>query len=288
MTEPELYHFLIREADGSARKIAYWSWGNKAAPKVLFCVHGMTRNGRDFDFLARHFGDDYRIICPDVAGRGKSDWLKDKSGYHNFTYAADMLRLTQLLKLPEIYWLGTSMGGLIGILIAASQPGLIKKMALNDIGPFIPKSALKRIAEYTGQNPVFPDLEAAKKYFRAIYAPWGVKNDEDLEHMMTYSLVGGAGELTIGNDPGIGANFRDEKGDLKELPDFDLWEFWDKITCPVLVLRGETSDIFPKEVAEKMRDRGPKAKVIEFPGIGHAPSLMEESQVRVLTEWFNA
>ncbi len=284
MTEPQLYSFLVRENDGSGRIVGYWSWGDVAAKKVIFCLHGMTRNGRDFDFLARRFMPDFRVICPDVAGRGTSGWIKDKSGYHNFTYAVDMLRLISFLRLQEIYWIGTSMGGLIGMIVAALRPGVIRKMVINDVGPFITKEALKRIAEYTGKNETFPDVAAAKVHFKKIYSPWKV-NDFALEHMMKYGLNAVPGGFAMNNDPGIGAAFRDEKGNLKDFPDMDLWQYWEKITCPVLLLRGAESDILSEETAEKMTQTGPRARLIEFPGIGHAPSLMEEAQVEEVSGW---
>lgn len=286
--EPLLNYFTIpvTEFNKQERKLAYWECGDKNNKKILFCVHGMTRNARDFDYLAMELAKTYRIICPDVPGRGKSDWLLDKAQYHNFNYALDIIGLIRHLGFTEVDWVGTSMGGLIGMAIASTTPGLIKKMVINDIGPFIPKDALRRIGEYAGSNPIFNNLDEVRKYFEVIYKPWSITKDEHWQHIMRHSLKQQQdGSYKFIYDPGIGANFRDENGNMKEIEDFNLWELWGKITCPVFVLRGALSDILPKDVALQMTQVGPKAKLHEFANIGHAPSLMSDDQIEIIRDW---
>ncbi len=285
MSAPDVNFFTIPQADAEPRKMAYLEWG-KNNPEVVVCVHGLTRNSRDFDFLAQELQQKYRIIAIDVTGRGRSDWLKDKTQYHNLTYAQDIAQMLNALGMKNINWVGTSMGGLIGMLIASGFPGLVKKLVINDIGPFIPAQALRRIAEYTGSRMNFSTYEEAERFFREIYQPWGLTNERQWRHMLQNSLIKSPdGGYKFIYDPEIGNAFRDETGKIKEMQDIDLWEVWEKISTPPLVLRGADSDILDKSTAEKMVKSKPGGKLVEYKGVGHAPSLMEDTHISEIKEW---
>ncbi len=265
-------------------RVHYTEWGNPDNPKVLICVHGLTRTGRDFDFLAAALEHEYRVICPDVVGRGQSDWLNDKSDYTYPLYVNDMAMLLARIDAERIDWVGTSMGGLIGIFLASYTGSPIHKMVINDIGPRIPAAGLQRVATYVGQVVTFDSIEKMEKFLRTIAATFGNLSDEQWRHM----TIHGArqledGRYTFAYDPGIAKNFR-----TLDLKDIDLWSMWDAIHCPTLVLRGEHSDVLDHADAVTMTERGPKAKLIEFPGMGHAPALMADDQIAVVRNWLLA
>ena len=265
-------------------RVHYTEWGDPDNPKVLICVHGLTRTGRDFDFLAAALEHEYRVICPDVVGRGQSDWLNDKSDYTYPLYVNDMAMLLARIDAERIDWVGTSMGGLIGIFLASYTGSPIHKMVINDIGPRIPAAGLQRVATYVGQVVTFDSIEKMEKFLRTIAATFGNLSDEQWRHM----TIHGArqledGRYTFAYDPGIAKNFR-----TLDLKDIDLWSMWDAIHCPTLVLRGEHSDVLDHADAVTMTERGPKAKLIEFPGMGHAPALMADDQIAVVRNWLLA
>ena len=265
-------------------RVHYTEWGHPDNPKVLICVHGLTRTGRDFDFLAAALEHEYRVICPDVVGRGQSDWLNDKSDYTYPLYVSDMAMLLARIDAERIDWVGTSMGGLIGIFLASYAGSPIHKMVINDIGPRIPAAGLQRVATYVGQVVTFDSIEKMEKFLRTIAATFGNLIDEQWRHM----TIHGArqledGRYTFAYDPGIAENFR-----TLDLKDIDLWSMWDAIRCPTLVLRGEHSDVLDHADAVTMTERGPKAKLIEFPSMGHAPALMADDQIAVVRNWLLA
>ncbi|HMR01933.1 MAG TPA: alpha/beta hydrolase [Candidatus Competibacter phosphatis] len=265
-------------------RVHYTEWGHPDNPKVLICVHGLTRTGRDFDFLAAALEHEYRVICPDVVGRGQSDWLNDKSDYTYPLYVNDMAMLLARIDAERIDWVGTSMGGLIGIFLASYTGSPIHKMVINDIGPRIPAAGLQRVATYVGQVVTFDSIEKMEKFLRTIAATFGNLSDEQWRHM----TIHGArqledGRYTFAYDPGIAKNFR-----TLDLKDIDLWSMWDAIHCPTLVLRGEHSDVLDHADAVIMTERGPKATLIEFPGMGHAPALMADDQIAVVRDWLLA
>ncbi|MCB1823965.1 MAG: alpha/beta hydrolase [Candidatus Competibacteraceae bacterium] len=262
-------------------RVHYTEWGDPDNPKVLICVHGLTRTGRDFDFLAAALEHEYRVICPDVVGRGQSDWLNDKSDYTYPLYVNDMAMLLARIDAERIDWVGTSMGGLIGIFLASYAGSPIHKMVINDIGPRIPAAGLQRVATYVGQVVTFDNIEKMEKFLRAIAATFGDLSDEQWRHMTIHSARQlEDGRYTFAYDPGIAKNFR-----TLDLKDIDLWSMWDAIRCPTLVLRGEYSDVLDHADAVTMTERGPKAKLIEFPGMGHAPALMADDQIAVVRDW---
>jgi pimeloyl-ACP methyl ester carboxylesterase len=274
-------HSLLGMGSQAFHRLAYVAWGAPESPHVLVCVHGLTRNGRDFDFIAAALEDRYRVICPDVVGRGASAWAAAPADYNNLQYVRDMLPVLAAESTAAVDWLGTSMGGLMGIVAAATSGSPIRRLVLNDIGPFIPKAALKRIADYVGKDPHFADLGAVEQYLRTVHAPFGALSDAQWRHMAEHGarpLEGGGFGLAY--DPGIANAFQ---GDA--IGDVDLWGIWDRITCPVLVLRGAESDLLARETAEEMTRRGPKAQLIEFAGCGHAPALMAPDQIAAVRDW---
>lgn len=259
-------------------QMAYVEWGNADNPRVLVCVHGLTRNGRDFDFLAQALEADYRVICPDVAGRGKSDWLANKSLYVMPQYCADMVALLARLNVETVDWLGTSMGGLIGMALAAQPGNPIRRLVLNDVGPVVTAVSLARIGDYLGTPPRFDSIEEAEAYVRKVSAPFGPLTDTQWRHL-TVHVVREAkdGKIEFVYDPGIAQVYRQGQ-QLSSGKDVELWPLFDAITCPTLLLRGEKSDLLTPQTAQAMTQRGPHAKLIEIPGVGHAPMLMDETQ----------
>ena len=252
-------------------------WGDSANPRVLICVHGLTRNARDFDDLAQALSAHYRVICPDVVGRGESDWLVEKLGYQIPQYAADIFAMLKHLGIKEVDWVGTSMGGLIGMGLA-SQPGSpIRRMVLNDVGPVITGVSLQRIGEYVGHAPDFPTLDAAEQFIRAVSAGFGKLSDAQWRHLTRYSIKQEGGVWKMRYDPGIGDAFR-----AGPIGDVAIWPIYDAIKCPVLVIRGAESDLLLPETVAEMTRRGPRAQSVEIPDTGHAPMLMEPAQIDIV------
>jgi len=260
--------------------LAFMDFGERSRDRVVICVHGLTRNGRDFDRLAVAMARDFRVIEVDVAGRGRSGWLSDKSQYTYPTYLKHMAALLDYRGLTQVDWVGTSMGGLIGMFLAAQPESPIRRLVLNDIGPFIPKAALQRIGAQVGEDPRFRRLQEAAAYFQEVYADFGIPDELGWSDLTLHSTTRQEdGTYALHYDPAIGDVFK------QSLEDIDLWAVWDAITCPVLVLRGEHSDVLSRETAREMTRRGPKAELVEFAGCGHAPALMAEEQVRVVHDW---
>jgi len=269
-------------SSGGFHRMAWVEWGPEHGERVLLCVHGVGRNGRDFDVLAAHLAEEgWRVVCPDVVGRGQSGRLADPKGYALPQYMADMTVLLAAIGAKEVDWLGTSMGGLIGLVMAAQTDTPIRRLILNDIGPFVPKEALARIAGYIGKPESFASWTEAEAYFRQVYAPWGRLSDLEWAHLVRHSfkeLEGG--RVTHHFDPAMAEGMR-----AAEPKDVDLWRLWDRLRLPTLVLRGETSDILPAATAAEMTQRGPKPILLTFPECGHAPSLMHDDQINAVRGW---
>jgi pimeloyl-ACP methyl ester carboxylesterase len=266
-------------------RIAYREWGDARNPSVLVCVHGITRCARDFDALAAVLSDRYRVICPDMAGRGDSDWLPDPMLYAIPQYVADMVTLIARLDVEQVHWVGTSMGGLIGMSLAVQPETPITRLVVNDVGPVVGKAAIDRIASYIGMAPAFPDFAAAEKYVRSVIATFGPHSEAEWRFLAEVVLRRNPdGSLRMHYDPKIAEPFR------AALPekDLELWPLWDAIRCPVLVLRGAQSDLLLPAHCEQMKQRGPKAKVIEIAGVGHAPTLMHEDQIELVRDFLLA
>jgi pimeloyl-ACP methyl ester carboxylesterase len=280
-------HVLGLSAKGFHR-IHYTEWGDAANPHIVMCVHGLSRTGRDFDFLAQALQSDFRVVCPDIVGRGKSDWLQAKEDYGYPQYLADMnaliARVTDGIGKSDVYWVGTSMGGIIGMLVASRRLSPITKLVLNDIGAVIPKAALERLALYIGHAPQFKTFEELEAYVRLVSAPFGPLTDEQWRHLTVHSAKQMEdGSWTTAYDPAIGIPFR--QGPLH---DINLWEYFDAIPCPTLLLRGAQSDLLLKDDALAMTQRGPRPRLVEFEGIGHAPALMAQDQIAVVREFLLA
>ncbi|MBF0168383.1 MAG: alpha/beta hydrolase [Alphaproteobacteria bacterium] len=269
---------------GGFRKLAYTEWGQAGqGRRTLICVHGLTRTGRDFDLLAEALSQNWRVICPDIAGRGKSDWLADASLYDFPLYLSDMAALIARLDVDEVDWLGTSMGGLIGLFLAAQPHTPIRRLVLNDVGPKLAGQALARIASYVGYRPLFPDIDAAEAHFRQVHAPFGALTDAQWRHLAKTSLRSVPGGFEFHYDPKIAQRFAETApGDV------DLWPFWMAVSCPVLAIRGASSDLLDSETLKAMVDSKPGlCTPLEIPGCGHAPALMNETDIGAIRDWLS-
>ncbi|HYI87033.1 MAG TPA: alpha/beta hydrolase, partial [Burkholderiales bacterium] len=265
-------------------RMAYREWGDPRNREVLVCVHGLTRSSRDFDELARTLCSQFRVVCPDVAGRGDSDRLADPKLYTWAQYVADMVTLIARLDVEAVNWLGTSMGGFVGMALAAQQGSPVRKLILNDAGPVIARSALERIGSYVGAAPTFASLDDAEKYVRTIAAPFGEHSDAQWRTLAeSWVRKNEDGTWRPHYDPRIAEAYR---ATLPE-KDLELWPLYDAVRCPTLLIRGERSDVVSREIAEAMARRGPKAKVVEFKGIGHAPTLLHANQIAVVRDFLH-
>lgn len=250
-------------------------------PVPVLCIHGLARNARDFDALAGVLAAaGRRVIAVDVVGRGDSGRLRDPLDYGYPQYLADTAALIARLDCRTVDIVGTSMGGLIGMMLAA-QPGTpLRRLVMNDVGPFIPKAALERILDYVGKDPRFADLGEAEAYHRRIYNGFGDLSDAQWRHLTETSLRREGEGWRLHYDPRIAEPLR-----ASAPVDVDLWALWDRIACPVLSLRGARSDLLLAETAREMTGRGPRAEVVEVPGCGHAPALLEPAQTHAIRDW---
>jgi len=295
MTEPELHFVDCPDAQGGHR-MAYWQWGDPAAEHVVVCVHGLSRQGRDFDVLARALCERAReplqVVCPDVVGRGRSDWLKDAMGYQIPAYAGDMLALLAQLQPAVLDWVGTSMGGLIGMVVCG-QPGLplpvpVRRLVLNDVGPAIRWEAIERIKTYLGATGRFDSLEAAAAAMRAISASFGPHTDAqwlELSRHMVRPIEGQGGALTLHYDPAIAVPVLATTAEASVQGEATLWQLYDNIRARTLLTRGADSDMLTRETATSMAQRGPMAQLVEFAGVGHAPTFVADNQVHSVTRF---
>lgn len=286
---PRLRDMPILSPSGFAR-LAWAEWGSETAPRTMLCVHGLTRNGRDFDVLAAALAAaGWRVIAPDVPGRGRSEWLRRPEDYAYPFYAAALAALIGRLAVDEVDWVGTSMGGLIGMILAA-QPGTpVRRLVLNDIGPFIPKAAVQRIADYVGLDPRFDDLATVEAYLRRVHAPFGALTDAQWRHLAEHSAApADQGRLRLRYDPAIAHAFKATPPD-----DVVLWPVWETVACPTLVLRGASSDLLLAETADEMARRGAAGQkglvqVRTIAGAGHAPALMSQDQIALVRQFLAA
>jgi pimeloyl-ACP methyl ester carboxylesterase len=264
-------------------RMAYLEWGEPDFAKTLICVHGLARCARDFDRLAAEMvRDGYRVVCPDVAGRGDSDWLKNPAEYDVPTYANDMVALIAQLDVEAVHCVGTSLGGLVGMTLAAMPDSPVTKLVLNDVGPVLTAVSLDRIGSYLGKWPPLPTLGAAEQYVRSISTTFGPHTDAEWRFLTEHVVRRNPDEsLRMHYDPAIALPFN------AELPhkDIELWDSYDAIRCPTLVLRGEQSDLLTHDTVAKMSARGPRARVVEIPGVGHAPTLLHDDQVAIVREF---
>lgn len=263
-------------------RIAYREWGDARNRDVLVCVHGLTRSSRDFDELARALCGQFRVVCPDVAGRGDSDRLADAKLYTWTQYVADMVTLIARLDVEAVNWLGTSMGGLIGMALAALPGNPVARLVLNDASPVIGRAALERIGAYVGQERRFETLEEAESYVRTIAAPFGPHSDAQWRFLAeTWVRRQEDGSWRPHYDTRIAEAYRATMPEK----DLELWPLYDAVRCPTLLVRGEHSDVVSHQAAAEMTRRGPKAKVAEIRGVGHAPTLLHPDQIAVVRDF---
>ena len=281
---PRLNHVQCLGAKGLHR-MAYWEWGDPANARVLVCVHGLSRQGRDFDTLAAALSDHYRVVCPDVAGRGRSDWLADPMGYSIPAYVADMVTLLARLNAQELHWLGTSMGGLIGMGVAALPGSPVTRLVLNDVGPTLEPSSLARIGSYLGQPAHWATEEEAAQALLAISTSFGPHTAEQWLALTRPQLKPDGAGFKPHYDPAIAVPFKLITPELAQIGQAALWQAYDQIRCPTLLLRGQDSDLMSPATAQAMTGRGPRARLHSFAGVGHAPTLVQPDQVRVVREF---
>jgi len=278
----ETRYFRGLSPSGVFHRVAYHEWGPADGP-VLLCVHGLTRNGRDFDAVAERFSGRWRVVCVDVVGRGESDWLADPAHYGTHQYTADLTALIARLGVEKVHWLGTSMGGLLGMFMAAGRNSPVASLLINDAGPVVKKEALQRIAAYLADRRTFEDMAAAEAYLRQVHAPFGPLTDLQWAHLAAHSFRSGPdGRIHLKYDPRIAQPFAGATG-----ADLVLWPVWDAITCSVTVIRGALSDLLTAETAREMAARGPKATIREIAGVRHAPALMADDQLNLIARWLD-
>lgn len=300
MSEPQL-HDLLCEGPAGPHRMAWAQWGVPDAPDVIVCVHGLGRQGRDFDVLAQALvaeaaarGTAVRVICPDIAGRGRSQWLSDPTHYVPATYVGDMLTLLGYLHrqapIARLGWVGTSMGGLIGLGLFGTPdlplPAPLHRFVLNDLGPVTQWAAIQRIQSYFGQPVRFDDEEQAARFLATVSAGFGPHTPEQwmaLTRPMLRALPEGG--FTLHYDPAIAVPVRSVTEDSLPAAEAALWALYDRIAAPTLLLRGQESDLLSPVTAQAMAARGPRARVVEFPGVGHAPTLVAPDQVAVVTRF---
>ena len=267
---------------GGLHRVSYLEWGDPRNRHVVVCVHGLTRSAHDFDELARALCGQFRVVCPDLAGRGDSDRLADPMLYWVPQYTSDMVTLLARLDAESVFWVGTSLGGLVGMAIAAQAGTPVQRLVLNDSGPVVSKASLERIGAYVGQTPVFRDFEAAEKHVRQIAAPFGPHSDAQWRFLArNWVRQNPDGTWRPHYDPAIAQPYR------ANMPEGDLvlWPIYDAIRCPTLVLRGERSDLLSRETTAAMAQRGPKARVVEIAGVGHAPTLLHADQIGIVRDF---
>ncbi len=297
MVSPTLNYVPCPDASGGHR-MAYWRWGAADAPHVVVCAHGISRQGRDFDVLAQALVSDasepLRVICPDIVGRGSSDWLKDPMGYQIPTYVGDMLamlgQLHQQAPVKELDWVGTSMGGLIGIGVSGT-PNLplrvpVRRLVINDVGPVIQWQSLQRIGTYLGQTGKFESVQQAADAMWAISSSFGPHTPEQwlaLSQPMVKPMPEGG--YTLHYDPAIAVPFRQVTEETARQGQEALWQVYDNIKAQVLLTRGAQSDVLSGETARAMTQRGPRARLIEFEGVGHAPTFIANDQVQAVVSF---
>jgi pimeloyl-ACP methyl ester carboxylesterase len=277
-------HFVRSLSPHGFHRVAYREWGHPASSRTVVCVHGLTRNGRDFDALAGALSDRFRVLCPDMPGRGDSEWLRDPNDYAFPTYLTALTAMLANADVERVEWIGTSMGGLLGMILAAQPETPITRLVVNDIGPAIEPAALMRIAGYVGLDPVFESFAQLEAHIREVSAPFGPLTDAQWAELAgSTARQTPEGKWRLKYDPGIAVPFR-----AASSPPADLWAVWDAIRCPTLLLRGAESDLLSAQTAAAMRARGPKPRCVEFAGIGHAPMLLSPEQIAPVAAFLDA
>jgi pimeloyl-ACP methyl ester carboxylesterase len=288
MSAPAL-KFVRCLSPSGLHKMAYWEWaGPRPGAPVLVCVHGLSRQGRDFDVLAARLSRHYRVVCPDVVGRGRSSWLRNPAGYGVPTYVADMVTLLARLDVEQVDWVGTSMGGLIGMGLACLPDSPIRRLVLNDVGPAIRFEAIERIRGYLGKAPRFASVAEGEAYLRSISEGFGPHTDAEWSALNAPMFVPEGAEWRLHYDPAIAVPIAAATPEIAAAGEAMLWAAWDATGCPSLLIRGAESDLLTPETAAAMTQRGPKARLVEIPGVGHAPTLLREAQIAPIEEFLLA
>jgi pimeloyl-ACP methyl ester carboxylesterase len=270
--------------------MSYKEWGDETNPNILICAHGVTRVGDDFDALARALSGHYRVICPDVVGRGRSGRLLNPQLYRIPQYVSDMVtliaRVTAHNEGAQIDWFGTSMGGLIGMALASLPGNPIRKLVLNDIGPKLDPAALLRIGDYIGQELRFPDFDAAARFVREVSLSFGEHTDDQWHKLASDVLRQEEdGQWVRHYDMGLAQPFRSATPETARADEAALWAAYDAIRCPTLLIRGENSDLLSPETAREMAARGPRAQLVEIPNVGHAPTFLDDEQIAIARQF---
>jgi pimeloyl-ACP methyl ester carboxylesterase len=300
MQVPRL-EFVTCASPVGLHRMAYWEWGERDNPRVLLCVHGLTRTGRDFDRLARALATEYRVVCPDVVGRGQSDNLLNPAFYTVPQYVSDMVTLLARINPQTLHWVGTSLGGLIGMVLAGaasyssqfraalsksdtpaagSALGVhVDKIVLNDVGPHLESAALARIGQYVGQPASFDTREAAVDYVRSVSAEFGPHTDEQWDELTEHVYKHRDGQWVKHYDLGIAVPFAIQDPAIQAANEKLLWQSYEAIDCPILIMHGENSDLLTTETTTAMLARNPNARLHDVAGVGHAPTLMHDSQI---------
>jgi pimeloyl-ACP methyl ester carboxylesterase len=275
-------------------RMAYWEWaGPSMDAPVLVCVHGLSRQGRDFDTLARTLSRRWRVICPDVAGRGRSDWLRQLGAYQIPTYVSDMVTLLARLDVAQVDWVGMSMGGLIGLGVAslrggAHSDGFIRRLVLNDVGPAIRFEALARIGTYLGKALRFTSLAEGASYLRSISEGFGPHTDAEWLALSEPLFRQECEAWVLRYDPAIAVPFAAVTPEVAAAGEAALWAVYDQLRCPTLLIRGADSDLLGADTAHAMTQRGPRARLVELPGVGHAPTLIHDDQIALVTDFLSS
>ncbi|WP_438393334.1 alpha/beta fold hydrolase [Caballeronia sp. DA-9] len=267
-------------------RMAYTEWGDPANPRVLVCVHGLTRSGRDFDEVAKAFSREYRVVCPDVVGRGLSDWLADPKNYAVPQYVSDMVVLIARLNVEAVDWFGTSMGGLIGLGLAGLPNSPIRNMLLNDVGPHVEPAALARIGTYLGRDETFATLQEGVDHAAQLAASFGPLSAEEWRAINTPLMHERDGRWAYRYDPKIAVPFAAADSNAASLGEAILWRSLAAIRHPVLVVRGEQSDLLSRETVEKMVATGQAVRSAEIQGVGHAPAFLAPDQIDIAYRFF--
>lgn len=284
---------VICASPAGLHRMAFQEWGAPNNSRVVVCVHGLTRVSADFDALARRLAPNFRVVCPDVVGRGRSSWLKNPMLYGVSQYTADMVTLIARLNVERVDWVGTSMGGLIGMSLASLEDSPVSRLVLNDVGAVLSGDALSRIAGYVGVATQFESRAKAHQSLRTIFSAFGPHSEEEWTKIIDDVLVstGEDGKVRVHYDPAIAEPFRAAYGAQalagKKAEDLSLWSIFDAVRCPTLLLRGQESDLLSAEVFAEMKARGPKPLGIEFAGVGHAPTLMHDDQISPVISFLN-
>lgn len=270
--------------DAAGFEMHVTEWGDRGNP-ALVMWHGLARTGRDFDEAAAALSNRYFVLCPDTLGRGLSAWSRRGAADYTFATYGDMaLAMLDHYGIDRLGWIGTSMGGLLGITLAAERlRHRLTHLVINDVGPDIPSLSAERIADYVGNPPAFDTMAEYEAWLRATYSPFGANSPQFWRRMVDTSQRRTAeGRVTVHYDPAIVSLMRENKADL------DVWGAYDAVLAPTLLLRGEHSDVLPLNVADDMVQRGPRPSLVIIPECGHAPTLADDRQIGILRDFLAA